>query len=147
MMSSSAIAPPAEFALSGTAYASTSSETLAMILDALDLASLEQEHARLKRSIQQLVQSNKEIEEFIEQEKQEWMEFKEHQGQQVHGISYQPDSEFVLAIEENKEVIAKYERICAELAKAIQKKRDVLETREAAVVDDEQVGEDDGVYL
>jgi hypothetical protein len=143
---------PAEFAISGTAFASASPEALAKILDTLDLASLEQEHARLERAIQQLVQSNKEIAEFIEQEQQDLIEFQKSQGGggggDTSGEGFEPDPEFVLAIEENKVVIAKYERTCADLLKAIQRKRGTV-AEEVKEFDDggEQTGADDGVYL
>lgn len=150
MTSSSAIAPPAEFALSGTAFASASPEALAKILDTLDLASLEQEHNRLERAIQQLVQSNKEIEEFIEQEQQDLIEFQKQQsgGGSETAEAFEADPEFVLAIEENKVVIAKYERTCADLLKAIQRKRGVV-AEEVKETEDggEQAAADDGVYL
>ncbi|KAG0273172.1 hypothetical protein BGZ95_011006 [Linnemannia exigua] len=149
---SSAIAPPAEFAISGTAFASASPEALAKILDTLDLASLEQEHFRLERAIQQLVQSNKEIAEFIEQEQQDLIEFqKTQQGSEGAAMGeFEPDPEFVLAIEENKVVIAKYERTCADLWSAIQRKRGVTEVAadKAVVVEGgEQAEADDGVFL
>ncbi|KAF9150702.1 hypothetical protein BG015_007472 [Linnemannia schmuckeri] len=150
MTSSSAIAPPAEFAISGTAFASASPEALAKILDSLDLASLEQEHARLERATQQLVQSNKEIAEFIEQEQQDLVEFQKQQGSEATEAEegFEPDPEFVLAIEENKVVIAKYERTCADLLKAIQRKRGIV-VEEVKETEDgvEQAGADDGVYL
>ncbi|KAF9904914.1 hypothetical protein EC991_002214 [Linnemannia zychae] len=150
-MTSSAIAPPAEFAISGTAFASASPEALAKILDTLDLASLEQEHNRLERAIQHLTQSNKEIAEFIEQEQQDMIEFqKMQQGQDSEAAGeFEPDPEFVLAIEENKLVIAKYERTCGDLLKAIQRKRGVTEVaeREPVIEGGEQAGEDDGVFL
>ncbi|KAK3836744.1 MAG: hypothetical protein J3R72DRAFT_202417 [Linnemannia gamsii] len=150
---SSAIAPPAEFAISGTAFASASPEALAKILDTLDLASLEQEHFRLQRAIQQLVQSNQEIAEFIEQEQQDVIEFQKtlqsREGTAME-FGFEADPEFVLAIEENKVVIAKYERTCADLWKAIQRKRGVTEVvadKAAAVEGGEQAGADDGVFL
>ncbi|KAF8937560.1 hypothetical protein BGZ47_008969 [Haplosporangium gracile] len=149
-MTSSAIAPPAEFAISGTAFASASPEALAKVLDTLDLASLEQEHARLERATQQLVQSNKEIAEFIEQEQQDLIDFQKQQGSEAGeaGEGFEPDPEFVLAIEENKAVIAKYERTCADLLKAIQRKRGIV-VEEVKETEDggEQAGADDGVYL
>ncbi|KAF9340733.1 hypothetical protein BGZ91_000466 [Linnemannia elongata] len=149
-MTSSAIAPPAEFAISGTAFASASPEALAKILDTLDLPSLEQEHSRLERAIQQLVQSNKEIAEFIELEQQDLIEFQKQQGGDGSEAAeaFEADPEFVLAIEENKVVIAKYERTCADLLRAIQRKRGVVaeEVKETENVG-EQAGADDGVYL
>ncbi|KAK3820830.1 MAG: hypothetical protein JOS17DRAFT_754974 [Linnemannia elongata] len=151
MTSSSALAPPAEFAISGTAFASASPEALAKILDTLDLASLEQEHTRLERAVQQLVQSNKEIAEFIEQEQQDLIEFQKQQsggGDSETAEAFEADPEFVLAIEENKVVIAKYERTCADLLKAIQRKRGVV-AEEVKETEDggEQAAADDGVYL
>ncbi|KAF9082478.1 hypothetical protein BGX23_012410 [Mortierella sp. AD031] len=150
MMSSSAIAPPAEFAISGTAFASASPEALAKILDTLDLASLEQEHTRLERAIQQLVQSNKEIAEFIEQEQQDLIEYQKQHGDNNDSsiAGFEPDPEFVLAIEENKVVIAKYERTCADLSKAIQRKRGVAEVEgKQDGAEDGAAETDDGVYL
>ncbi|KAG9325340.1 hypothetical protein KVV02_006980 [Mortierella alpina] len=159
------IAPPAAFGLvSGTAYASTSPEALEEILDHLDLGSLEQENFRLERAIQQLVQSNKEIAEFIEQERQEQEQEQEQaraSGKESQSPGFKPDPEFVQAIEENKEVIAKYERVCAQLMKAISKKRgeermdeqleeDVVEECTVAQCGDrggEQEGDQDGVFL
>lgn len=149
MTSSSVIAPPAEFAISGTAFASVSPEALAKILQTLDLASLEQEHTRLERAIQQLVQSNKEIAEFIEQEQQDLVEFQKQQGGGSEAAeAFEADPEFMLAIEENKVVIAKYERTCADLLRAIQRKRGVV-AEEVKETEDggEQAGADDGVYL
>ncbi|KAG9073179.1 hypothetical protein KI688_000966 [Linnemannia hyalina] len=149
-MTSSAIAPPAEFAISGTAFASASPEALAKILDTLDLPSLEQEHTRLERAIQQLVQSNKEIAEFIEQEQKDLLEFQEQQGGggSEAAEAFEADPEFVLAIEENMVVIAKYERTCADLLRAIQRKRGVV-AEEVKETEDggEQAGADDGVHL
>ncbi|KAH7060259.1 hypothetical protein BKA57DRAFT_446725 [Linnemannia elongata] len=149
-MTSSAIAPPAEFAISGTAFASASPEALAKILDTLDLPSLEQEHSRLERAIQQLVQSNKEIAEFIELEQQDLIEFQKQQGGDGSEAAegFEADPEFVLAIEENKVVIAKYERTCADLLRAIQRKRGVV-AEEVKETEDggEQAGADGGVYL
>ncbi|KAG0227738.1 hypothetical protein BGX31_006859 [Mortierella sp. GBA43] len=155
---SSAVAPPASFGLvSGTAFASASPEALARMFDTLDVASLEQEHSRLHQAIKQLEQSNKEIGEFIEQEQQE---FKEHNEQQriargdtsSDDISLVADPEFVLAIEENKVVIAKYEKTCAELKKAIQRKGGSLgcaPLAEGAASTEITAGEtgNDGVYL
>ncbi|KAF9968070.1 hypothetical protein BGZ70_006871 [Mortierella alpina] len=123
------IAPPAAFGLvSGTAYASTSPEALEAILEHLDLGSIEQENFRLERAIQQLVQSNREIAEFMEQERQEQeqgqgQEHARESGGESQLPGFEPDPEFVQAIEENKEVIAKYERVCTQLKKAIAKKR------------------------
>lgn len=149
MTSSTAIAPPAEFAISGTAFTSASPEALAKILDTLDLASLQQEHARLERAIQQLLQSNKEIAEFIEQEQEDLIAFQQQQGGgDTNGEGFEPDPEFVLAIEENKVVIAKYEGTCADLLKAIQRKRGVVADEVKEVEDSgEQAGADDGVHL
>lgn len=157
------IAPPAAFGLvSGAALASTSPEALAEILDHLDLGSLEQENFRLERAIQQLVQSNKEIAEFIEQERQEQEQEQESEQEREHGETsqqpgFEPDPEFVQAIQENKEVIAKYERVCAQLQKAISKKRgedstDVTLEEDAAgestvVRGGDQGDEQDGVFL
>ncbi|KAF9385548.1 hypothetical protein CPC16_007923 [Podila verticillata] len=107
----SAIAPPAAF---GSLYKSTTPEALDSILRELDLASLEQEQFRLERAIQALVKSNKEIQEFIELEQQE---------QEQEGIVPNPDPEFVLAIEENVQVIRKYEATCAALKRIIREKR------------------------
>ncbi|KAF9106140.1 hypothetical protein BGX29_010390 [Mortierella sp. GBA35] len=149
-MSSSAIAPPAEFAISGTAFASASPEALAKILDTLDLASLEQEHTRLERAIQQLVQSNKEIAEFIEQEQQDLIEYQKQHGDNNDSsiAGFEPDPEFVLAIEENKVVIAKYERTCADLSEAIKRKRGVTEVEgKQDGAEDGAAETDDGVYL
>ncbi|KAF9939157.1 hypothetical protein BGZ65_011308 [Modicella reniformis] len=125
---SSTIAPPASFGLvSGTAFASASPEALSGILDSLDLSSLEQEHTRLQRAIKQLEQSNKEMTEFIQLEQQEQKETYEQQqhdsGGSIEYTPLDPDPDFVLAIEENKVVIAKYEKACADLTKAIQRKR------------------------
>ena len=126
----SAIAPPATFGpISGSAFTSASPAALEKILDALDVESLEKEHERLLKAIQQLVQSNKEIQEFIELEQQELSDH--HKTQRELGLtqeehsSVEPDPEFVLAIEENKVVIAKYEQTCDHLKKAIQKKHGV----------------------
>ncbi|KAG0292927.1 hypothetical protein BGZ96_003507 [Linnemannia gamsii] len=149
MTSSTTIAPPAEFAISGTAFTSASPEALAKILDTLDLASLQQEHARLERAIQQLVQSNKEIAEFIEQEREDLIGYQQQQGDgDASGEGFEPDPEFVLAIEENKVVIAKYEGTCADLLKAIQRKQGVV-AEEVKEVEEgsEQAGAIDGVYL
>lgn len=107
----SAIAPPAAF---GSLYKSTTPEALDQILRELDLASLEQEQFRLERAIQALLKSNKEIQEFIELEQQE---------QQEEGNVPEPDPEFVLAIEENVQVIGKYEATCAALKRIIREKR------------------------
>lgn len=162
---SSAIAPPASFKLvSGTAFASASPEALARILDSLDVSSLAQEHTRLQRAIKQLEQSNKEISEFIEQEQQEHREYYGQQQQTSSGdtigseyVPLEPDTEFVLAIEENKVVIAKYEKTCAELMKAIQRKGGSLACTPGEPVERESVesngaiegGEttQDGIYL
>ncbi|KAF9943916.1 hypothetical protein BGZ72_003084, partial [Mortierella alpina] len=157
---STPIAPPAAFGLvSGTAFASTSPEALVEILDHLDLASLEQENFRLERAIQQLVQSNKEIAEFIEQERQEQQQQLEEQPQQEEkergnegesqSSGFEPDPEFVKAIEENKEVIAKYERVCVQLGTAIAKKRgeertDVQKEEDAADESTVAQGGDEG---
>jgi len=122
----STIAPPASLGLvSGTAFSSVSPEALARILDELDMSSLEQEHSRLKHAIKQLEQSNKEIAEFMELEQQEFKEKQQHNntGDDTRSSNeYEPDPEFVIAIEENKVVIAKYEKTCAELMKAIERK-------------------------
>ncbi|CAO3570709.1 unnamed protein product [Mortierella alpina] len=166
----SPIAPPAAFGLvSGTAYASTTPEALEEILEHLDLGSIEQENFRLERAIQQLVQSNQEIAEFIEQERQE-LEQGQGQGQgqeyaqeresgaESQPPGFEPDPEFVQAIEENKEVIAKYERVCVQLKKAIAKKRgeERLDTQpeEVDVVEEGAVaqgggqsGDQEGVFL
>ncbi|KAG0024689.1 hypothetical protein BGZ81_007624 [Podila clonocystis] len=107
----SAIAPPAAF---GSLYKSTTPEALDQILRELDLASLEQEQFRLERAIQALVKSNKEIQEFIELEQQE---------QEAEGNVSDPDPEFVLAIDENVQVIRKYEATCAALKRIIREKR------------------------
>ncbi|KAG0080078.1 hypothetical protein BGZ92_000779 [Podila epicladia] len=108
----SAIAPPAAF---GSLYKNTTPEDLDQILRELDLASLEQEQFRLERAIQALVKSNKEIQEFIELEQQE---------QEVEGGDVpDPDPEFVMAIEENVQVIRKYEATCAALKRVIREKR------------------------
>jgi len=107
----SAIAPPAAF---GALYRSTSPEALDSILRELDLASLEQEQFRLERAIHALVKSNKEIQEFIELEQQE---------QKQEGNVSNPDREFVIAIEENFQVIRKYEATCAALKRIIREKR------------------------
>ncbi|KAK3817775.1 MAG: hypothetical protein J3Q66DRAFT_341127 [Benniella sp.] len=118
----STIAPPASLGLvSGTAFSSVSPEALARILDELDMSSLEQEHSRLKHAIKQLEQSNKEIAEFMELEQQEFKEKQQH-NDTCSSNGYEPDPEFVIAIEENKVVIAKYEKTCAELMKAIERK-------------------------
>ncbi|KAF9293914.1 hypothetical protein BGZ74_011511 [Mortierella antarctica] len=108
----SAIAPPAAF---GSLYKSTTPEDLDKILRELDLASLEQEQFRLERAIQALVKSNKEIQEFIELEQQE--------QEEEEGNVPDPDPEFVLAIEENVQVIHKYEVTCAALRRVIREKR------------------------
>ncbi|KAG0331586.1 hypothetical protein BG000_010759, partial [Podila horticola] len=108
----SAIAPPAAF---GSLYKSTTPEALDQILRELDLASLEQEQFRLERAIQALLKSNKEIQEFIELEQQE--------QQEEEGNVPEPDPEFVLAIEENVQVIGKYEATCAALKRIIREKR------------------------
>ncbi|KAG0006227.1 hypothetical protein BGZ80_010831 [Entomortierella chlamydospora] len=136
----SQIAPPASFGLiSGTAFASASPAALAKILDSLDLASLENEHARLERAIQQLEQSNKEIEEFIELEQQEL-------AAHLQGDNpFQPDPEFMLAIDENKAVIAKYNKTCADLKSAIQRKRGTASQAEAGV--SHEPSNEGGVYL
>ncbi|KAF8939211.1 hypothetical protein BGZ58_010385 [Dissophora ornata] len=141
----SAIAPPASFGLiSGTAFASASPAALAKILDSLDLASLEQEHSRLQRALQQLEQSNRDITEFIEVEQLELQEAHQAGGINSDLSSLEPDPEFVLAIEENNVVIAKYEKTCADLMSAIQKKRNESSAtgRSAAAAEDE-----DGVHL
>ncbi|ORZ08814.1 hypothetical protein BCR41DRAFT_359070 [Lobosporangium transversale] len=128
----SVIAPPASFGLiSGTAFASASPTRLAEILESLELASLEQEHWRLQRAIQQLKQSNKEIADFIEQEQQQQQQQKSDvnnngdsssdDANQIDALG--PDPEFLLAIEENKAIIAKYERICEQLMEAIVRRR------------------------
>jgi len=126
----STIAPPASFGLiSGSAFSSASPAVLEKMLDTLDVESLEKELERLQRATQQLVQSNMEIQEFIELEQQDLAAH--HQTQKELGLtneehsSVEPDPEFVLAIEENKEVIEKYERTCVHLKNAIQKKRGV----------------------
>lgn len=162
---SSAIARPASFgSVSGTAFASASPEALARILDSLDVSSLELEHTRLQRAIKLLEQSNKEITEFITLEQQELREHHEQQQQTSNGdttssqyISLEPDPEFVLAIEENKAVIAKYDKTCAELMKAIQRKGGSLTCTPGGPAERESVesngafegGEanQDGVYL
>ncbi|KAG0357498.1 hypothetical protein BC939DRAFT_478217 [Gamsiella multidivaricata] len=157
-----AIAPPASFGLiSGTAFASASPAALAKILDSLDLASLEQEHSRLQRAIQQLQQSNKEIKEFIELEQQELQEHHQQHGGTEAGdtetSSYEPDPEFMLAIEENEAVIAKYERICEQLMSAIQSKRGATTAESGSAGQQEPAGSTDatvenepaeeGIYL
>ncbi|KAF9357232.1 hypothetical protein BGX26_004033 [Mortierella sp. AD094] len=129
----SQIAPPASFGLiSGTAFASASPAALAKILDSLDLTSLEYEHTRLERAIQQLEQSNKEIKEFIELEQQELAAHLQEQGDNDVN-PFEPDPEFMLAIEENEAVIAKYNKTCADLKGAIQKKRGIANQTEAGV--------------
>lgn len=142
----SEIAPPASFGLiSGTAFASTSPEVLAKILDSLDLPSLEYEHTRLQRAIQQLEQSNKEIAEFIEQEQQE---LAAHHQQQDSINPFEPDPEFLLAIEENEVVIAKYNKTCAQLMGAIQRKRGTASEVEVAhEPSGSEEGAQDGVFL
>ncbi|GJJ78051.1 hypothetical protein EMPS_10410 [Entomortierella parvispora] len=134
----SAIAPPASLGLvSGSAFSSASPAVLEQMLDTLDVESLEKELERLQRATQQLVQSNKEIEEFIELEQQDLLAH--HQNQKELGLtneehsSVEPDPEFVLAIEENKEVIEKYERTCVHLKTAIQKKRGVSSAQYGSV--------------
>ncbi|KAG0206659.1 hypothetical protein BGX28_001907 [Mortierella sp. GBA30] len=94
----SPIAPPAAFGpISGTALTSASPEALAKIFDTLELASLEQENFRLERAIQQLVQSNKEIEDFIELERQEqlalYRQQQEQQEQAQQGRASNGDTE------------------------------------------------------
>ncbi|KAG0253090.1 hypothetical protein BG011_006573 [Mortierella polycephala] len=126
----SPIAPPASFGfIPGTTFTSASPEVLAKILDTLDLASLEQECSRLELAIQKLVQSNQEIADFIDLDQQEMIA---HLAQVEGGAKTtsvpEPDPEFVLAMEENKEVVAKYEKTCAELKLAIQKRRGEGET-------------------
>ncbi|KAG0327688.1 hypothetical protein BGZ99_007118 [Dissophora globulifera] len=128
----SAIAPPASFGLiSGTAFASASPAALAKILDSLDLASIELEHSRLQRAIQQLEQSNKDITEFIELEQLELQEARQaSENADIDMDTFEPDPEFVLAIEENKAVIEKYERTCASLMSAIQRRHSEAATED-----------------
>ncbi|KAI1315759.1 hypothetical protein EDD11_000362 [Mortierella claussenii] len=137
----SPVAPPAAFGLiSGTAFTSASPAALDEILDSLEVSSLEQEHSRLQRAVQQLEQSNREITQFIEQEQQELIAHYQQQREARARIgagpesvpetqeaeeneSTDPDPEFVLAIEENKVVIAKYQRTCEQLKSAIARRR------------------------
>ncbi|KAG0301418.1 hypothetical protein BGZ98_008367 [Dissophora globulifera] len=154
----SAIAPPASFGLiSGTAFASASPAALAKILDSLDLASLELEHSRLQRAIQQLEQSNKDITEFIELEQLELQEARQaSENADIDMDTFEPDPEFVLAIEENKAVIEKYERTCASLMSAIQRRHseaaaeDVQEENKLAPADSSAVTDEadqGGIHL
>ncbi|KAF9566218.1 hypothetical protein EC968_003800 [Mortierella alpina] len=161
---STPIAPPAAFGLvSGTAYGSLSPEALDEMLDHLELGSLEQENFRLERAIHQLVQSNKEIAEFMEQERQEQLHEQEQESEREsednksQSLGFAPDPEFVQAIEENKGVIAKYERVCAQLKKAISKKRgeertdeqleeDVVEESTVTQSGDQDVREEDTIH-
>ncbi|KAF9180046.1 hypothetical protein BGZ51_006437 [Haplosporangium sp. Z 767] len=151
----SPIAPPASFGfIPGTAFTSAPPEVLAKILDTLDLASLEQECSRLELAIQKLVQSNQEIADFIELDQQEMIaHLARVEGSTETTSAPEPDPEFVLAMEENKEVIAKYEKTCAELKLAIQKKRGEGEmsqeqtaSSEASAVEDADAASG-GVYL
>ncbi|KAF9203379.1 hypothetical protein BGZ49_006499 [Haplosporangium sp. Z 27] len=143
-MTSDILPPVSSFGLiSGTAFTSASPAVLAKILDSLDLASLEHEHARLQLAIKQLEQSNKEISEFIELEQQELAEHLQEQGH-----PFQPDPEFMLAIEENEAIIAKYNKTCADLMSAIQKKRESGQVETAASHETLQAEETTGgIYL
>ncbi|KAF9435419.1 hypothetical protein BGZ76_006324 [Entomortierella beljakovae] len=119
-------------------------------LDSLDLPSLEYEHTRLQKAIQNLELSNMEIAEFIEQEQKDLIEQLKLESQSDSDDivnPFEPDPEFMLAIEENKAVIEKYSKTCSELMLVIQRKRGSAQVK-AEVTDDSSNSQDEPlVYL
>ncbi|KAF9975988.1 hypothetical protein BGZ73_000153 [Actinomortierella ambigua] len=114
----SAIAPPFGFHPSDSTLPQNSSNLsgpeLERMLDEMDMASLEFELARLQNALKHLGSSNDEIRAFMEQERQEAA---------ATGAVAKDDPEFLLALEENGVVMAKYEATCTAIQNVIRKKR------------------------
>ncbi|KAF9157310.1 hypothetical protein DFQ26_008877 [Actinomortierella ambigua] len=134
----STIAPPFGFHPSDSTLpqgsASLSGPELERMLEEMDMASLEFELARLQNAIKHLRSSNEEIQAFIEQEREEARRDMANGSSSPSSLGVTPDGamdvevvvddpEFLLALEENLVVIAKYESTCTAIQNVIRKKR------------------------